>query len=175
MPSRCPSIFLFQSPPPVPRDLPSPFHGPAAPYPLRHTFPFDFFPQICVFDGVAQSRRFSQFGLSAPRGLLLYGPPGDPIFKHPPLTPGLGCGKTSLAWGLRRAMKGVANFVYGDAAELLGSVVGESERKIRALWEEARGARPALLFIDQVLPLCRGQYLPNTVLQDRGSDSPSGQ
>lgn len=77
---------------------------------------------------------YTRLGISPPRGVLLHGPSG--------------CGKTSLARALVRELR--ANFVEIHAPQLLGSVIGESEARLAAIFTAARRAAPCVLFIDQV-------------------------
>ena len=77
---------------------------------------------------------FDRLGVSAPRGLLLYGPPG--------------CGKTFLVKAL--AGSGQANVLSVKGAELLSKWVGESERAVRELFRRAREAAPSIVFLDEV-------------------------
>ena len=86
---------------------------------------------------------FEKLGVSAPHGLLLYGPPG--------------CGKTYLVKAI--AGSGQANVLSVKGAELLSKWVGESERAVRELFRRAREAAPTLVFLDEVDALAptRGQ------------------
>ncbi|HLL69345.1 MAG TPA: AAA family ATPase [Micromonosporaceae bacterium] len=86
---------------------------------------------------------FARLGVSAPRGVLLYGPPG--------------CGKTFLVKAI--AGTGKANVLSVKGAELLSKWVGESERAVRELFRRARQAAPTLIFLDEVDALApvRGQ------------------
>jgi transitional endoplasmic reticulum ATPase len=86
---------------------------------------------------------FSRLGIAAPRGLLLYGPPG--------------CGKTFLVKAI--AGSGQCNVLSVKGAELLNKWVGESERAVRELFRRAREAAPTLVFLDEVDALAptRGQ------------------
>ncbi len=77
---------------------------------------------------------FTRLGVEAPRGMLLYGPPG--------------CGKTFLVRAL--AGSGALNVFSVKGAELLDKWVGESERAVRELFRRARDAAPALIFLDEV-------------------------
>ncbi|ORY64375.1 ribosome biogenesis ATPase-like protein RIX7 [Pseudomassariella vexata] len=69
-----------------------------------------------------------------PRGVLLHGPPG--------------CGKTKLANAFA-ARIGVP-FIAVSAPSLVAGMSGETEKKIRELYEEARGLAPCLIFIDEI-------------------------
>ena len=86
---------------------------------------------------------FDRLGVAPPHGVLLYGPPG--------------CGKTFLIRAL--AGTGRANVLPVKGAELLSKWVGESERGVRELFQRARQAAPALIFLDEVDALAppRGQ------------------
>ena len=77
---------------------------------------------------------FARLGVAAPRGVLLYGPPG--------------CGKTFLLRAL--AGTGRLNVLSVKGAELLDKYVGESERAVRELFRKASDAAPALIFLDEV-------------------------
>lgn len=82
-------------------------------------------------------------GLTAPAGVLLFGPPG--------------CGKTLVAKAVSNESK--ANFISIKGPELLNKYVGESERAVRALFSRARASAPCVIFFDELDALCpkRGQ------------------
>lgn len=86
---------------------------------------------------------YQRLGISPPRGVLLYGPPG--------------CGKTFLVKAI--AGSGQTNVMSVKGAELLNKWVGESERQVRELFRRARQAAPTLIFMDEVDALAppRGQ------------------
>ncbi|KAJ2979280.1 hypothetical protein NUW58_g7242 [Xylaria curta] len=74
-------------------------------------------------------------GLVKPaRGVLIHGPPG--------------CGKTMLAKAYAASL-GVA-FIPVSAPSLVAGMSGESEKKIRELYDEARKLAPCLVFIDEI-------------------------
>lgn len=77
---------------------------------------------------------FKRLGIQRPSGVLLYGPPG--------------CAKTSLA----KAMAASSNvtFLSVSAADLFSPYVGDAEITITDLFQRARDASPALLFIDEI-------------------------
>ncbi|KAI0809362.1 putative AAA family ATPase/60S ribosome export protein Rix7 [Xylaria sp. FL0064] len=74
-------------------------------------------------------------GLVKPtRGVLIHGPPG--------------CGKTMLAKAYAASL-GVA-FIPVSAPSLVAGMSGESEKKIRELYDEAKTLAPCLIFIDEI-------------------------
>jgi ATP-dependent 26S proteasome regulatory subunit len=77
---------------------------------------------------------FQRFRKRVGGGILLYGPPG--------------CGKTLLA----RATAGECDACFFNIAisDVLDMYIGESERKLHALFEKARASVPAVLFFDEV-------------------------
>ncbi|MBI2307634.1 MAG: ATP-binding protein [Rhodocyclales bacterium] len=77
---------------------------------------------------------FQRFAKKAGGGVLMYGPPG--------------CGKTLLA----RATAGEcgATFYNVQVSDVLDMYIGESERKLHALFDQARRNKPAVLFFDEV-------------------------
>ena len=75
-----------------------------------------------------------EWGQSPPLGLLLYGPPGT--------------GKTLLARTLA-ATAGYA-FIAVSASDILDAAVGSSEKKVHALYEQARRVAPCIVFIDEI-------------------------
>ncbi|MBN2335870.1 AAA family ATPase [Candidatus Bathyarchaeota archaeon] len=85
------------------------------------------------------------------RAMLLHGPPG--------------CGKTMLAIA---AAAECDMPVYGlSAADIMDKYVGESEKRIRALFEAARRNQPAIVFIDEFDALAPGESAQNAAVQDR--------
>jgi ribosome biogenesis ATPase len=77
---------------------------------------------------------YSWLGVEAPRGVLLHGPPG--------------CGKTHLALAIAGEL-GVPFFQIA-APEVVSGMSGESEAKLRSLFQEAAAAAPSLIFIDEI-------------------------
>jgi transitional endoplasmic reticulum ATPase len=77
---------------------------------------------------------YEKFGMSAPHGVLFYGPPG--------------CGKTLLAKAVANECQ--ANFISVKGPELLTMWFGESEANVREVFDKARGAAPCVLFFDEL-------------------------
>uniref|UniRef100_A0A8C1NPI4 Nuclear VCP like n=1 Tax=Cyprinus carpio TaxID=7962 RepID=A0A8C1NPI4_CYPCA len=77
---------------------------------------------------------YQRLGVVPPRGFLLHGPPG--------------CGKTLLA----QAVAGEVGLpmLKVSAPELVSGVSGESEQKLRELFEQAISSAPCILFIDEI-------------------------
>ncbi|VIO87646.1 ATPase, AAA family protein [Brugia malayi] len=82
---------------------------------------------------------FSQFSIQPPKGVLFYGPPGT--------------GKTLVARALANSCshgdKKVAFFMR-KGADILSKWIGESERQLRALFEQAFVMRPSIIFFDEI-------------------------
>lgn len=77
---------------------------------------------------------FVRLGVEPPKGILLHGPPG--------------CGKTLIA----RAVAGEtsAYFIHVNGPEIMNQYYGESEARLRKIFEEARENTPAVIFIDEI-------------------------
>lgn len=83
---------------------------------------------------VEHPEKFAKFGMSPPKGVLFYGPPG--------------CGKTMLAKAI--ATECQANFISIKGPELLTMWFGESEANVRDIFDKARAAAPCVLFFDEI-------------------------
>src|SRR5271170_1131132 len=79
-------------------------------------------------------RIFERLGILAPKGVLLYGPPGT--------------GKTLLARAV--AAESRVHFIHLNGPEIMRKFYGESEAKLREVFEEAARRAPAILFIDEI-------------------------
>ena len=77
---------------------------------------------------------FQRLGVDPPKGVLLYGPPGT--------------GKTRLARAV--ANESEAEFFLINGPEIMGSAYGESEKRLRDVFEQAAKAAPAIIFIDEI-------------------------
>ncbi|EIW68257.1 hypothetical protein TREMEDRAFT_32265, partial [Tremella mesenterica DSM 1558] len=88
----------------------------------------------CVEWPLLHRDTFLRLGVEAPRGVLLYGPPG--------------CSKTMTAKAL--ATESGLNFLAVKGPELLNKYVGESERAVREVFRKAQAAAPSILFFDEI-------------------------
>ncbi|MEN6382299.1 MAG: CDC48 family AAA ATPase [Rectinema sp.] len=77
---------------------------------------------------------FDRLGIDPPKGVLLHGPPG--------------CGKTLIARAV--ANETSAYFTHISGPEIMGKYYGESEGRLRIVFEEAKASAPAILFIDEI-------------------------
>lgn len=77
---------------------------------------------------------FKAYGKKAGGGILLYGPPG--------------CGKTFLARATAGEVK--AGFLAVGISDVLDMWIGQSEKNLHAIFEQARSHRPCVLFFDEV-------------------------
>ncbi|BET02797.1 ATPase family associated with various cellular activities (AAA) [Nesidiocoris tenuis] len=83
---------------------------------------------------------FRKFGVTPPKGVLFHGPPGT--------------GKTLMARALANECSQQGNrkvsFFMRKGADVLSKWVGESERQLRLLFEEAHQGRPSIIFFDEL-------------------------
>ncbi|MEI7946896.1 MAG: CDC48 family AAA ATPase [bacterium] len=77
---------------------------------------------------------FERLGIDAPKGVLLYGPPG--------------CGKTLIARAIAHETE--ASFFSISGPEIIHKFYGESEAHLRKIFEEASKKGPSILFIDEI-------------------------
>jgi transitional endoplasmic reticulum ATPase len=97
---------------------------------------------------IKEPENFSRMGVRAPRGALLFGPPG--------------CGKTLIAKSL--ATISSANIIVVRGPEVLSKWVGESEKAIREIFRKAKSSSPCVIVFDELDSLAR----------PRGQDDISG-
>ena len=77
---------------------------------------------------------FERLGVEAPKGVLLLGPPGT--------------GKTLIARAVAHETE--AYFTHVSGPEIMGKFYGESEGRLRSVFEEAKAHTPAIIFIDEI-------------------------
>jgi transitional endoplasmic reticulum ATPase len=77
---------------------------------------------------------FQKLGIDPPRGVFLYGPPG--------------CGKTLLAKAV--ANESDANFYVISGPEIMSKFYGESEARLREIFQKAQETAPSIVFIDEM-------------------------
>jgi ribosome biogenesis ATPase len=94
--------------------------------------------RMAVVEPIRHPEMFAAVGITAPAGVLLWGPPG--------------CGKTLLAKAI--ANESHSNFISVKGPELLNKYVGESERAVRQVFERARHSAPCVVFFDELDALC---------------------
>lgn len=77
---------------------------------------------------------YRQLGIQAPKGIVLYGPPGS--------------GKTHLTKAIANEID--ANFFYINGPSLIGTMHGETEANLRRIFNEAAHHAPSVIFIDEL-------------------------
>jgi len=77
---------------------------------------------------------FQRLGIEPPRGIFLFGPPG--------------CGKTLLAKAV--ANESDANFYVISGPEIMSKFYGESEARLREIFQKAHESAPSIVFIDEM-------------------------
>uniref|UniRef100_A0A182JZK6 AAA+ ATPase domain-containing protein n=1 Tax=Anopheles christyi TaxID=43041 RepID=A0A182JZK6_9DIPT len=90
--------------------------------------------RLCIVEQLANPARFQRLGIHPLRGILLYGPPG--------------CAKTTLAKCL--AAETGMTFLSLSAAEVYSPYVGDAEKLITRVFNEARTNAPAVVFLDEI-------------------------
>lgn len=87
-----------------------------------------------IVDPIKNRKKYERVGITAPTGVLLWGPPG--------------CGKTLLAKAVANESR--ANFISVKGPELLNKYLGESERAVRQVFQRARSSIPCVIFFDEL-------------------------
>lgn len=91
-------------------------------------------------------QRLEKLGVNPVKGILFSGPSGT--------------GKTHLARALSRSVD--ARFYLVDGPEIINKWVGESEQRLRALFDHAKAHAPSILFFDEL----------DSIVTSRGPDAP---
>ncbi|KAJ2607522.1 Ribosome biogenesis ATPase rix7 [Coemansia sp. RSA 1365] len=94
--------------------------------------------RMAVVEPIRNPALFAQVGITAPAGVLLWGPPGN--------------GKTLLAKAI--ANDSHTNFISVKGGELMSKYVGDSERAVRQVFSRARASSPCVVFFDELDALC---------------------
>ncbi|CAL1211783.1 ATPase associated with various cellular activities (AAA) family protein [Candida parapsilosis] len=89
---------------------------------------------MCIVQPVKKPELYLKVGISAPSGVLMWGPPG--------------CGKTLLAKAVANESR--ANFISVKGPELLNKYVGESEKAVRQVFQRAMASKPCIIFFDEL-------------------------
>ncbi|CAG8450730.1 6438_t:CDS:10 [Acaulospora colombiana] len=90
--------------------------------------------KLTIVEPFNDPQEFIEFGISPPRGILIYGPPG--------------VGKTMLCCAI--AAEIAINFILVESSQMRSKIVGESEKNIVNMFAQAKANSPCVLFIDQI-------------------------
>lgn len=91
--------------------------------------------EICkLITHIRHPEIYRQIGVTAPRGILLHGPPG--------------CGKTLVANAIAGELN--ANYIKLATTEIVSGVSGGSEEKLREVFDQAVENSPSVLFLDEI-------------------------
>ncbi|XP_075064050.1 ATPase family gene 2 protein homolog B isoform X2 [Mixophyes fleayi] len=96
---------------------------------------------------------FLRMGLTPPKGVLLYGPPG--------------CAKTTLVKAVATSCH--CSFFSVSGADLFSPYVGDSEKTLAQLFRQARASTPAIVFLDEIDAIvgCRSECRTGSGVQER--------
>jgi transitional endoplasmic reticulum ATPase len=83
---------------------------------------------------LAEPELFTRLGVDPPKGVLLYGPPGT--------------GKTLIAKAVANEVD--ATFISVSGPEIVSKYKGDSEERLRAVFDRAREEAPAIVFFDEI-------------------------
>ncbi len=83
---------------------------------------------------LSEPELFRKLGVDPPSGVLLYGPPGT--------------GKTLIARAVANEVE--ANFISVSGPEIMSKYKGESEERLREIFEQARSEAPTIIFFDEL-------------------------
>ncbi|NWJ21681.1 AAA family ATPase, partial [Marine Group I thaumarchaeote] len=99
-----------------------------------------------MITAINSPNKFKKMGVTPPKGVLLYGPPG--------------CGKTLLARAL--AAECDANMILVRSPEILSKWVGESEKAIREIFRKAKTSAPCVVIFDELDSLAKSKMKDET-------------
>ncbi|XP_072351796.1 ATPase family gene 2 protein homolog A isoform X2 [Scyliorhinus torazame] len=85
-----------------------------------------------------QPQLFKSYGITPPRGILLFGPPGT--------------GKTLIARAVANEVGAHISIINGP--EIMSKYFGESEARLRQIFAEATQCQPSIIFIDELDAIC---------------------
>jgi transitional endoplasmic reticulum ATPase len=85
---------------------------------------------------------FARLNIEPPKGVLLYGSPGS--------------GKTLIARAVASEVK--AHFIHVNGPEIIHKFYGESEAKLREIFEEAQRRAPTVIFLDELDAIAPKRY-----------------
>ncbi|GBG28461.1 26S proteasome regulatory subunit 6B [Hondaea fermentalgiana] len=102
---------------------------------------------------VERAAAMKRLDLAPPRGILLYGPPG--------------CSKTTLARSV--AARTGHSFFALSGADVYSPFVGDAERTVREVFAQARLARPAVVFLDELDALVGKRAMSSGEADEAGS------
>ncbi|XP_069781325.1 ATPase family gene 2 protein homolog A isoform X2 [Narcine bancroftii] len=85
-----------------------------------------------------QPQLFMSYGITPPRGILLFGPPGT--------------GKTLIARAVANEIG--AHIIVINGPEIISKYYGESEARLRKIFAEATQCQPSIIFIDELDAIC---------------------
>jgi len=100
---------------------------------------------------IKEADSFKKYGITPPRGIMLYGPPG--------------CGKTMLAKAV--AGESECNFISVRGPEVLSMWVGESEKAVRNIFKKARQVAPCIVFFDEIDAIAGIRGMDSSRVSDR--------
>jgi ATP-dependent 26S proteasome regulatory subunit len=86
-----------------------------------------------ILDPLVQSEKYLAEGIAPPKGLMLYGPPR--------------VGKTYSIYALAKASS--LSVIELDASDFMGSLVGQTEARVRQVTEVLESLAPVIVFIDE--------------------------
>jgi transitional endoplasmic reticulum ATPase len=90
--------------------------------------------QLDVIDALKDPEGYSEYDLTIPNGMLLYGPPG--------------CGKTFFAERLAEEIG--YSFYHLKPSDLQSKYVNASQENVKNLFDEARSTAPSIIFLDEL-------------------------